>query len=95
MVAMKMEHTIKAPKDGVIKQVIGIEGEVFQKNFVRRVILSLDRWQESITREVRRIILKFPYSQFYVPKSFIIVNVKLMATYSSPDYNFKIFKSFL
>ena len=28
MVAMKMEHTIKAPKDGVIKQVIGIEGEV-------------------------------------------------------------------
>jgi acetyl/propionyl-CoA carboxylase alpha subunit len=37
MVAMKMEHTIKAPKDGVIKQVIGIEGEVLQKNFVRRV----------------------------------------------------------
>ena len=36
MVAMKMEHTIKAPKDGVIKQVIGIEGEVFQNIFVQR-----------------------------------------------------------
>lgn len=31
MVAMKMEHTIKAPKDGVIKQVIGIEGETVDR----------------------------------------------------------------
>ena len=36
MVAMKMEHTIKAPKDGVIKQVIGIEGVVFENIFVLR-----------------------------------------------------------
>jgi len=33
MVAMKMEHTIKAPKDGVIKQVNGIKGEVIQNIF--------------------------------------------------------------
>lgn len=31
MVAMKMEHTIKAPKDGVIKQVMGIEGETVDR----------------------------------------------------------------
>lgn len=38
-----MEHTIKAPKDGVIKQVIGIEGEVFQNNLSGVLTLSLDR----------------------------------------------------
>ena len=28
MVAMKMEHAIKAPKDGVIKSVLAAEGQV-------------------------------------------------------------------
>ena len=51
MVAMKMEHAIKAPKDGVIKSVLANEGEVrnFEKIFTIKFHANiLDRRQESL-----------------------------------------------
>lgn len=55
MVAMKMEHAIKAPKDGIIKSVLATEGQVFHYKHVlltKLTIYILDCRQESSARSI-------------------------------------------